>query len=354
MVRLLIEKPYHTTSSYLYALARGGGFSASTGAIGKLASSFARIHQLPRLETIHLRFNPVYDNETFSDNEVCLSLQASILGALAASFSARVPSKLTTLSLLNLRVSVPHPLEIFPLQTILPTLSCLQLSAVSDWAPNPDTFRDRWGYFWSTLCPRIVPVQTQVTLTELTLHCSTLFVGVLDGLSLHELYFPHLAVLSLRNIVFSPIQGDEDFVLRHAATLTRLELLTCKVLVDSNRRPSPAPSTYINLAGDVELSLRAHWDRIWDRFAAGLTALVKLDVDERHFDGEYRYVHHRRDVGMYVVIYAVKSRNAADVEALRRFRLAVAARSMEKDELWKGEAGPDSLVYQVEQFLRAF
>jgi hypothetical protein len=78
----------------------------------------------------------------------------------------------------------------------------------------------------------------------------------------------------------------------------------------------------------VELNLRAHWDRIWDCFTAGLTALVTLDVDECHNDQEYRYVH-RMIGGSYGVMAAVGSRNTADLAALQRFRTTVAARSTE-------------------------
>lgn len=320
------DRQYHEQYHDLSLCTRWRVISVSTDAIKELASSFSRIHQLSRLEAINIKFNPVYDNQMSFYSEDHLSLlQASILGALADSFSARVPSKLTALSLLNLRALGPHPLETLPLQAILPTLQCLQLSAVFDNTQEPYTFRNRWRYFWSNLGPRMIPIQTQVFLTELTLHCDA-FVGALDGLSLHELYFPHLGVLSLRNIVFNPIRGDEVFVLRHATTLARLEFITCKVLVGQNRVPSPAQSKYTNLAGEVELSLRAHWDRIWDRFTEKLTALVMLDV--RHTNLESQYVH-RRIGGSYSMIHAVKSRNAADLAALERFRMTVAARSTE-------------------------
>lgn len=75
--------------------------SVRTDAIGELASSFARIHKLPQLETIKLKFSPVYVNEMDSDGEDRLPLQASILGALAASFSVRAPYRLTSLTLLK-------------------------------------------------------------------------------------------------------------------------------------------------------------------------------------------------------------------------------------------------------------
>ena len=319
---------YHALSLTLVHL-RWRVISVSTDAIDELARTFSRIHRLPELEAINLNFNTVYDNQTISDSEDRLSLQASILGAIATSFSVRAPSKLMSLSLLNLRTLDPHhPLETLPLQTILPNLRRLQLSAVSGSAPVPHTLRRHWRNFWSTLGPCVVPVQMQAVLTELTLHSDT-FVGAPDGLPVRELHFPHLTVLSLRNIIFDPIREDEVFALRHAATLARLELLTCKVLIGPNRSPAPAQSKYTNLAGEVELGFRAHWDRIWDRFTAELNAVVTLSVDERHDDEEIRYVY-RKIGGLYGMIHTLDSRNAADLAALQRFRMAVAARSIEQ------------------------
>ena len=300
--------------------------SVINDAIDGLASSFSRIHQLPRLETINLRFNPKYHIKMNSDGNGRLSLQSSILGALATSFNVRAPSKLTSLSLHNLRPSFPHPLETLPMQTILTRLQRLQLTPVYDRRPNSNTYH-AWCYLWQKLSLCTIPaVQTQV-LTELALH-SNEFVGSFDGLSLHELHFPHLAVLSLRNIVFNPVKYDEVFVIRHAATLVRLELLTCKVCFGSTSLPSPAPLQYTNLAGDVEKSLRQHWDRIWDRFAAELTALVTLDVKGCHNDVESPYVQ-RRGWRFLIILDVDESRYAADRAALQRFQMTVTARSTE-------------------------
>jgi hypothetical protein len=66
------------------------------------------------------------------------------------------------------------------------------------------------------------------TLTELYLH-SDEWVGTWLGLSLTGLHFPHLCALSLRNLAFEPFTGIVPFILRHAATLPRLELLSCQV-----------------------------------------------------------------------------------------------------------------------------
>ena len=122
---------------------RWRAISVKTNAIEELASLFSRIYQLFRLETINLRFNPVDGNESDSDSDGRLSLQSSILSAPVASFNVRAPSKLTSLSLHNLRASGPHPLESFSMQTILTTLQRLRLSAVFASYPDPSTVFNR-------------------------------------------------------------------------------------------------------------------------------------------------------------------------------------------------------------------
>ena len=72
----------------------GGVRPVRTGATHELGSSFSRIHQLPLLETINLKFFRAHGHQLDSNNEGRLTLQASILGALAASFSFRAPPKL--------------------------------------------------------------------------------------------------------------------------------------------------------------------------------------------------------------------------------------------------------------------
>ncbi|KAI9453706.1 hypothetical protein BJY52DRAFT_1189402 [Lactarius psammicola] len=249
----------------------------------ELASSFSRVHQLPHLETINLTFYPVYDNLLNSDGRGRPALQASILGALAASFG-----------------------------TVLMTLRRLQLSVLSDRASDAWTFSERWCYFWGTLLPRMILAPTQHALTELTLHSDT-YISSSTGLSLAGLHFPHLSTLSLRKLVFQPSVGIEPFILRHTATLAQLEILTCGL--------PHSPFLPAALAQDEEPSSGSScWDRIWDRFAAELTALVTL-----HVDLECRYVE-------FVLFWEVKgheSRYATDDAALRRFRMAVAARSEE-------------------------
>ena len=307
--------------------------SAITGAINKLASSFSRIHQLPRLEAINLQFTEIR-YQTLFNGEAHRSLQASLLGALADSFHVHVPSKLMSLYLLNLRTFGPHPLETLQSQTILTTSRRLKLSVVFELnypdVPVPFYLLNN---FWGSLSLRMIPVQMQVILTDLVLHSDGLF-GTTSTLSFSELHFPCLSKLSLRDIVFTTTSpGAEDFILRHSTTLTLLELFTCKVLMSNNASLLLSQSESTNLAMDVEWRRRPYWDRIWDRFAAELTSLITLHVDERFS----QYVHM---IGSsYFIRNTGESRNAADRAALQHFRMTVTTRLIGGAS--EGKAAPD-------------
>ncbi|KAH8997869.1 hypothetical protein EDB86DRAFT_2828716 [Lactarius hatsudake] len=298
-----------------------------TSALHELASSFYRVHQLPRLKTLSLTFYPDYGLRSGSDSSTLAHqdpvLQTSILGALAASFSVRAP-KLTSLSLHNLHTSDLSLLESPSFQTALTTLLRLQLSVLFfNRSPGSYTDLERWCNFWGTLCPRMVLTPTQHSLTELTLHSGT-YVGAFFGLSFAGLHFPRLCALSLRMVVFEPSVGATQFILRHAATLARLELLLCKLVYTHSRTAHPM---------DEESSPEPYyWEYIWDRFAAELTVLVALHVDERRNSwggafAECRYVVPVPEGMVYVEKYDFTPSNAAP--ALRSFQLTVAARSEE-------------------------
>ncbi|KAH9019557.1 hypothetical protein EDB85DRAFT_2007873 [Lactarius pseudohatsudake] len=261
------------------------------------------VNQLPKLEAVDLKFYSQYGNRLDSGGD-CLSPQACILTALAASFSFRAPPNLMSLSLYNLRISNLSPLEYLPFQTVLKTMRHLRLSVT---VKATDTLM--WSHFWGAFCPRTILAQTQPALTELTLHSDS-HVGASSGLSFAELHFPHLCVLSLGKLVFEPSVGVEPFILRHAATLARLELIACRLPVDpGDLEPHPGPGG---------------WDLIWDCFAAELTALVALHVSRLGWDPPglvYRMAYLETD--------ALKWRIPADVVALQCFHATVAARSEE-------------------------
>lgn len=242
-----------------------------------------------------------------------LARHASILDALADSFSIRAPSKLTSLSLKNLRTCDLTSLESSSSQAVLKNLRRLQLYMNHDRAEGIITSSDESDPclpFWGTLFRRVVLNPTQHSLTELTLECNQL-VGALSGLSFARLHFPYLCALSLRNIVFEPSVGVESFVLRHASTLARLELVTCMLPLNFNTGSSARP---------------IYWAHIWDSFAVEVTALVALHVNVTSASGlKLRYVL----TGPKRRMNAPEHVDAADGAALRQLYATVATRSKE-------------------------
>ncbi|KAH8997841.1 hypothetical protein EDB86DRAFT_3243004 [Lactarius hatsudake] len=171
----------------------------------------------------------------------------SILDAVAASFSVRAPSNLTSLFLRNLRFSDHVPLESPSFQTFLTTLRRLALSVYIDRGLPPEMFPAGWLYLWITMFPRMVPAPTHNSLTEFTLRGGAL-VGASAGLSLATLHFPRLCALSLEGLVFEPSVAVEPFILRHAATLSRLTLVECALLAGTD--------AHLSLSGSEESSPR--------------------------------------------------------------------------------------------------
>ncbi|KAG2366355.1 hypothetical protein BDR07DRAFT_1396272 [Suillus spraguei] len=99
---------------------------------------------------------------------------------------------------------------------------------------------------------------------------------------LSSFYYPSLKSLVLENIIFDhtpSFDGVEEFVLRHKDTLQRLELQSCACYV-------PDPATIIR-----------QWSAIWQRWAAELTNLTELVVNNSDcryvlFDADRGYIPH--------------------------------------------------------------
>ncbi|KAI0318830.1 hypothetical protein OF83DRAFT_894277 [Amylostereum chailletii] len=93
--------------------------------------------------------------------------------------------------------------------------------------------------FWSGTISRDLS-HPYTHLTSLTLH-SDQDVGFVPGLAFSHLFYPHLTDLSLCQINFDScdslppkypdltVVGVEEFIARHKATLSRLELRECKI-----------------------------------------------------------------------------------------------------------------------------
>ncbi|KAF8262115.1 hypothetical protein EI94DRAFT_1705012 [Lactarius quietus] len=297
-----------------------------TEVIHELASLFSRLYQLPRLESVNLTFYPCYDNRRVESDG--LTLQASVLGALAASFRIHVPPRLASLSLHNLRVWNLSPFDSRRFRVFLTTLRHFQLSVLFDSVPDPETFSSRWCHFWHTLFPRIL-APTQQTLTELTLHSDELL-GASSGLSLSALHFPHLCTLSMRKFVFEQAIGVVPFILRHTPTLTRLELLACKMPIPLDAHllpwiPPPPSSTALSPNGS------SCWYQIWDLFAAELISLISLHVVD---DPGCSYISSGTGLSWLSswTSETLEPRDAADAASLELFQTVVASRSETRKE----------------------
>ncbi|KAH9173967.1 hypothetical protein EDB89DRAFT_645473 [Lactarius sanguifluus] len=234
-----------------------------TSAAFELTRSFCLVNQLPQLEAVDLKFYSRYGNRLDSGGGDCLSPQACILTALAASFSFRAPPNLTSLSLYNLRISNLSPLEYPPFQTVLKTLRHLRLSVT---VKATDTLM--WSHFWGAFCPHTILAPNAAR--------------------------PHgahpaqrLACWCLVRAV--PSQGCTFLQpLRALSGQARLRAVRRRRTfhLAARRHPRAARAHRVQAARGSPRDLEPHpgpggWDLIWDCFAVELTALVALHVDER-------------------------------------------------------------------------
>ena len=155
--------------------------------------------------------------------------------------------------------------------------------------------------------------------------------GASSGLSLAALHFPHLCTLSMRKLVFEPSVSVVPFVLRHASTLAHLELLACMMPIhrDAHLLPwtPPPPST---TALSLDNGSRC-WYHIWDLFAAELTALVSLYVDNSGCS--YITPGGRLSWEQSWTSEALEPRDVADAASLELFHTIVASRSDTRREI---------------------
>ncbi|KAI9435286.1 hypothetical protein H4582DRAFT_2079814 [Lactarius indigo] len=155
------------------------------------------------------------------------------------------------LSLNSLRVRDLSSFEFPSSQTVPTTPRRLLLSVLSD--PTIPT--------WGTLYPRMILAATQHTLMALVLHGQT-FPCASSGFSLTGLRFPPVCRSRAFHpaITLPPSRGSRSM---NASCLLLFDFqsLSTTLFRDEGSRPGPVG-----------------WDRIWDRFAAELTALVTLDV----------------------------------------------------------------------------
>ncbi|KAJ6551319.1 hypothetical protein B0H19DRAFT_1378082 [Mycena capillaripes] len=193
-----------------------------------LKSAFSGLSSFPNLQSLRFDFHDCYQEEHFDtvpdDPTHFLLLQNVLFTALAAN----PPPPLVSLTLNNM---IAMPDDIYAEEDFLRIFTPLQQLNISVLSTQDGRmyFRQPIRYFWN---PNISSIIRRATaLTTLTI-CSDQPIGVYLTLSLKETLLPHLASLVLHHVALDTSAPDADvvaFILRHRATLTRLELHRCSV-----------------------------------------------------------------------------------------------------------------------------
>ncbi|TFY57271.1 hypothetical protein EVG20_g8614, partial [Dentipellis fragilis] len=221
-----------------------------------LLTVISNVLQAPSLTSITFAFDlHAYNVRTgpHLDMPITHSYRA-LLCALATSPSP--PPKLTSLTFRNMHpICIPqssHP----SFTALLSHLTHLDLQICH--TPFVPSEIQR---FWCTTMFEILSL-AQATLTTLALSSDEHTFMDYTGFSFEHLHFPRLRGLALSSMSLdAPVLRLEDFVLRHEATLRRLEMRECRLLQCSNDRFPARP-----------------WAEIFEGFVNALPELVELDI----------------------------------------------------------------------------
>ncbi|ETW76786.1 hypothetical protein HETIRDRAFT_106182 [Heterobasidion irregulare TC 32-1] len=206
-----------------------------------LTSSFARIHDLPRLKNLVLSFY----------REPKLLLQSTILSAI---LSRPHPLSLSSLALDGLMSLHDSIYDLPSFKGLFGSLSSLMITTKFTGDPKSHS-RNAYIRFWEQGIQHSVLGSLSHSLTSFILH-SDVDVGIVPRLDFSQATFPVLEFLWLGRILFNAVTHVEDFILQ-------LRLKT--------RRTKPR-----------------QWSHIWDYFAEELKALGTLKVEsESHWFEDY-------------------------------------------------------------------
>ncbi|KAA1471737.1 hypothetical protein DENSPDRAFT_929791 [Dentipellis sp. KUC8613] len=229
-----------------------------------LVSAISHLHKATALTALTFIFYPhAYEDPSFAEGALSASpitrLYCTFLRAIATLPAA--PPRVTSLTLRNVRpIHIPElgaPGGAFT--ALLTQLGALHLH-ICDAPFVPEVI---WT-FWRTGVRDVLlgAAPQRAPLTALALHCSHHSYMYFTGFGLARMHFPRLRALALSNMYFSsPFLRLEEFILRHAPTLRRLELRSCALLLHPGGLP-PARS----------------WAEIYGGFASELGELEELEI----------------------------------------------------------------------------
>ncbi|ETW77270.1 hypothetical protein HETIRDRAFT_326840, partial [Heterobasidion irregulare TC 32-1] len=200
-----------------------------------LASSFARIHELPNLKFLTLSFPCLTGNLTSMEP---LRLQRTILSVLSSRSS--LPS-VTSVNIIGM-TALYHPVYDLPsFGSPFGSLTSLSIGAAVSHDLAEPQFQDPFIKFWEETFQHRMLGSVSHSLTSLKLSSGS-FVGVVPRLDFSQANFPALEPLSLKRILFNMDTHIEDFIVRHKGTLRTLWLMDCKIaILGSFEEPEGAP-----------------------------------------------------------------------------------------------------------------
>ncbi|KAJ7666683.1 hypothetical protein DFH06DRAFT_250100 [Mycena polygramma] len=268
-----------------------------------LRTVFSRLSKFPNLQSLRLNFNSSYEEKPSH----FLRLQNEVFAALAAS----PPPPITSLTLNNL-IAVPDDIyaqEDF--RRLFASLRELEISVISDTETEGSYIRDPLTTFWEDSVSHMVRSATAAT--ALTIR-SDQFVGACPALSTNGTFLPHLTSLALHKFT---LEGDVmDLILRHKATLTRLELKECSI------------------DGGFDGDFSDPWHAVFARFRTELSALTNFvfdhaveERDEDAFERDPRFEYTLQDPGWgYMSWEEEVAGEHQDLPALEELMAVVASR----------------------------
>lgn len=283
-------------------------------AMTAITSCFLHLSKFPNLVHLRLQFpnriSQLYEHEVSCNGR----LQTSIFEALA---TATPPKKLRRFDVMGI-LALPHYSVVLPgFAEFLKPIEILSLVVASDHSPDyQSVYGDRLHHhFWTIDIPVFLKSPTSLTSLAIFSDRDHLYP---DRETWDSLFFSNLTALRLRNICFhgSPDTGAENFIVRHAASLTSLWISTC-VIANYDDEPNPKTS-----AG------------VLNHFAEKLTNLKDFNLfptpdptqQTKFQDTELRYFMHLLGGQGYRSFSSDQESKGTDVEAYQSLQNAVTLR----------------------------
>jgi len=335
---------------------------------GMLNHALSRLHELPSLRSLFIRFGEIAP--VLSERDRIREDVSSVLDALI-SLSATLTRPLESLSLTRLP---PHHFPQYDdpvICSLRAHLSFFEIhsSGIESWSSPVTPPPPRQGpissceVFYCHTLPRLLlpPPSTETgleNLESLSL-CFSDPIGIyFVTYSFAELHFPRLRALRLQHAQFSDARDAERFVAQHANTLLELHLLHCEIAVevlqDTDTVATAEPMFGNGGFDDTDSSagwpaVSRSWTDIYFAFASELKRLVYLEVaDAWWVSRSEKYVAY--DPARGDIMQFMEERREGDNDALERFKRTVMDRARQSGIEYKRECFPSCLQLAVADY----